>query len=151
MFFFLPTYSLLILTPLWRGPHPLSGSLLITRPGTLAVDALPVQGSIAKVVRGLRELYVVDLQRSINDFNIHHWTNLIGLRSLLSLCKNVATAFFASSNQGWVTRQHFSRTKKTGNCKFWTTVLWREEKLVNLSPGYQMMKLIKKDFSTYRW
>ena len=55
----------------------LCGSL-ISRPKTLAVDALPVWGSIAKVVMRLRELYVVELRCRIYEVNVHHRTNLIG-------------------------------------------------------------------------
>ena len=49
---------------------PLSGYLLISKPGTLAVDALPVLGSIAKVVMRLSELYAVELCTRICGINI---------------------------------------------------------------------------------
>ena len=86
----------------------LSGSLLISWPETLAVDALPVLGFLAKVVRRLHESYVVGLCSRIFDVNICNRTNLIRLRSLW-LSENVETAFVISCNQGWVICRHFSR------------------------------------------
>ena len=61
---------------------------------TLAVNALPVQGSIAKVVLRLRESYVVELHSRVFDISIHHRFNLIGLCSL-SLSENVSTALLS--------------------------------------------------------
>ena len=115
----------------------LSGSLLISWPETLAVDALPVLGFLAKVVRRLHESYVVGLCSRIFDVNICNRTNLIRLRSLW-LSENVETAFVISCNQGWVICRHFSRIwgralilataqKILAFGKFWITVLWSEE------------------------
>ena len=97
------------------------GLFLSLGPGKLAVNALPVRRSIAKVVWRLSELYVVELGSRLYDVNIHHRTNLIGLHSL-SLSENVATAFFVSSNRGWVTRWHFSRIQ--GRALIFATV-WK--------------------------
>ena len=56
------------------GASPTIGSLFISQPETLAIDTLPVRGSIAKVVRRLSESNVVELRCRIYDINICHGT-----------------------------------------------------------------------------
>ena len=59
---------------------------------TLAVDALPVQGSIAKVGLSLCESYVVELRSRVYDVSICQRTNSMWLHFSLLLSENVAKA-----------------------------------------------------------
>ena len=60
-------------------PTFLWGGSFISAWMTLAVNALPLRGSVAEVVLRLCESCVVELHSRIFDIGDHHRTNLIGL------------------------------------------------------------------------